>query len=499
MKKLVSSFLALAILSSMIVTVHADIASSTSGIPNPMALQLEMEVEASEKGAEIFTNPCAIQIPANAPKGVDYMVTLNMEPVRALFDKNFIQNLLVGTNPDPALVNEFKAGVVNTAIDVRIDYPATATISNIMSAGGLEVASIYSETGRVQGTNSIVISFKNVDNLSVNELQAYYTTYLADLKFALRDSVTYEASGAHRVDVSLSGQTVIAFTSKTQTVTYQGAAYNIVNAAKVGESGGGLSGAVINFNSNGGSEVPKQSIRVGDILKEPEVTREGYILEGWYTDASFTEKYDFSKPVKSGLTLYAKWIEDTHGDDWWFLDVPKNMWYYEPIRYAYYNGLMVGTSKDYFEPQSPITRAMFVTILHRIEGEPEVTPTTFVDVEKDSWYDKGVSWAQSTGVTVGVSETEFAPDTPITREQISAMIYRYAKYKGYDVSAGENADIQSYTDADEITPYAVPAVKWAVGDGIMTGRTETTLVPLKYATRAETAALLSRVVEKYAK
>ena len=139
---------------------------------------------------------------------------------------------------------------------------------------------------------------------------------------------------------------------------------------------------------------------------------------------------------------------------------------------------------------------MFVTVLYRAEGEPEVnTGMPFDDVVADSYYANAVIWAEQNEIVKGISETEFAPDMNITREQIAAIMFRNAKYKGYDVTVGENTNILSYTDFEEISEYAIEAMQYAVGSGLMKGKTETTLNPKDNATRAEIAAILQRFIE----
>ena len=138
---------------------------------------------------------------------------------------------------------------------------------------------------------------------------------------------------------------------------------------------------------------------------------------------------------------------------------------------------------------------MFVTILHRIDGEKQEGENIFSDVADNVYYANAVAWAIKNGIVKGISETEFAPDDSITREQIAAIIHRYAQYKGYDVSAGENTNILSYDDAESISEYAVASVQYAVGMGLIKGKTDKTLNPQDNATRAETAAILQRFSE----
>ena len=151
-----------------------------------------------------------------------------------------------------------------------------------------------------------------------------------------------------------------------------------------------------------------------------------------------------------------------------------------------------------FAPNSQTTRAQLVTILYRLEGEPEVSGTSgFTDVEAGTWYTDAVAWAAANGIVNGVSETEFAPGKDITREQLATILFRYAEAKGYDVSA--RADLSAYTDADQIQSYAAESVAWAVAEGLIQGFEDNTLRPAGNATRAQIATILMRFCEGVAK
>ncbi len=181
-----------------------------------------------------------------------------------------------------------------------------------------------------------------------------------------------------------------------------------------------------------------------------------------------------------------------------FTDVAASAWYFEAVRYAYEKGLFTGTTASKFSPDGTMDRAMLVTVLHRLAGTPaEAGGNAFADVAAGSWYEKAVAWASSKGIVTGVSETSFAPETGITREQLAAMLYRYAKAMGYDVSA--KADLTAYNDGKAVSDWAADAMAWAVGEGLITGRTATTLAPQGGASRAEVATILWRFCEKTAK
>lgn len=178
-----------------------------------------------------------------------------------------------------------------------------------------------------------------------------------------------------------------------------------------------------------------------------------------------------------------------------FADVDENDWFAGPVQYAVDNGLMYGTGNDLFSPNAPTTRAMIVTILYRVEGEPAVEgEPPYSDTIARAWYIYPVMWAKDNDIVKGYSDGTFKPDDKITREQFATILYRYAQYKGYDVSVGEDTNILSYEDALEVSDWANAAMCWAVGAGLMQGSNDK-LHPQDPATRAEAAALLQRFLE----
>ena len=179
-----------------------------------------------------------------------------------------------------------------------------------------------------------------------------------------------------------------------------------------------------------------------------------------------------------------------------FVDVPGDAWYAGGVRYVYAHGLMNGTGNWRFSPNRTTTRAMIATILYRMEGSPRVYGTSqFGDVEAGSWYEDAVIWATQNDIVEGYTSKTFGPDDPITREQMAAMLYRYADYCRCDMSAGRYVDLSKYSDMNEISDYAIPALRWAVGEEIIEGRTGKRLAPTDTATRAEVAVMLMRFCE----
>lgn len=182
-----------------------------------------------------------------------------------------------------------------------------------------------------------------------------------------------------------------------------------------------------------------------------------------------------------------------------FTDVPEGAWYADAAAYVYEHGLMAGTSATTFAPDVTTSRAMIATILWRMAGSPVVNyAMNYTDVAQGQWCSEAIRWATSEGVVTGYGNGLFGTNDPITREQFAAMLYRFAQEQGYDVSIGENTNILSYTDVADLSEYAISAMQWAVGAGIINGTGDgSTLSPHGQATRAQAAVMLMRFCEEY--
>ena len=179
-----------------------------------------------------------------------------------------------------------------------------------------------------------------------------------------------------------------------------------------------------------------------------------------------------------------------------FKDVDTGKWYHVSIDYVLTHSIMNGVSGTSFAPNSNLTRGMLVQILFNLEGKPQSASASFSDVKVDAWYAKAVGWAAANKVVTGYTDGTFRPDAAVTREQAAAILYRYAQSKGIDVSAGEDTNILSYADALQTSEYAIPALQWAVGAGVLNGKSGNLLAPTGTATRAEIAAIMQRWCEK---
>ncbi len=176
-----------------------------------------------------------------------------------------------------------------------------------------------------------------------------------------------------------------------------------------------------------------------------------------------------------------------------FTDVSTSDWFYSDVMFVYENGLFSGTDSRSFSPNASMTRAMLVTVLYRLEGEPAGTgSSSFSDVRSGSYYEKAVAWAAANGIVTGTGSTSFSPDAKVTREQLAAILYRYAQYKKLDTDAGTKLD--SFSDAGNVSGYASEALSWAVSEGLINGASGR-LMPKGDATRAQVAAILHRFVE----
>ena len=333
----------------------------------------------------------------------------------------------------------------------------------------------------------------------------------------------------------------------------------------------------VTFDSQGGSEVASKDINVNNPVEEPaNPTRSGYSFRGWYTAASGGERWDFAKPVAADMTLYAQWswinvggptypptmdepengtvttspsrpeegdtvtitpkpdegfevdeilvkdedgnpVEVTQNPDGTYTftqpdgkvtvtvtfrcdggelcpghhltDVSKDAWYHAAVDYAVEHGIMEGVSETEFSPNTEVTRAQAVQILYNLEGQPTVDgDNEFTDVF--GWYEAAVTWAAQTGVATGYGDGTFQPGDNITRQEFAQMLYNYAKYKGYDLSA--EGDLSQFPDSGSVANWAETAMSWANGNGLINGHDNGTIDAGGTAIRAQAASILMK-------
>lgn len=274
------------------------------------------------------------------------------------------------------------------------------------------------------------------------------------------------------------------------------------NASSSGGGGGGTTYYTLTFETNGGGSM--QAIRAarGKTLDLSAYTpmRDGYDFGGWYADKDLTQRITEIK-LSGSKTVYADWKKREPNEPDAvknpFADVNAGDWFYQDVLFSYEKGLMSGMDAAAFAPYANTTRAQIAVIFYRMEGSPAVEgENSFTDVVRDSgtaWFYDAVTWAQKNGIMGGYSNSSFAPNDPITREQLAAIFYRYAQYKGYDTTQGGMA-IREFDDYESISDYAMGAMAWAVNTGLVKGDSNL-LYPKGTATRAEIAALLHRFAE----
>lgn len=400
-----------------------------------------------------------------------------------------------------------------------------------LSVNGIDCLTLPAEgsvTAIANGDGSYTVTVVNLEALEA-EIEAQYNTHTVTISSTTNGSLVVDNNGVSVISgMAVQEGTELTITAvpaegyKVSTLKINdksftsGSTHTLVEDITItatftksstgssgGGGGGGTSSYTVKFETNGGTEIKDVKVAKNNTVEKPkDPERAGYAFDGWYCDEKLETIYDFETKVTRAITLYAKWnpqTVDPGGSSEWinpFIDVDADDWYYDDVKYTNKNGLMMGTSNTLFSPDATLTRAMLVTVLYRAEGELEITgTTTFEDVDDNAYYAKAVVWGQQNGIIKGYSETEFAPDANITREQIAAIMHRYAQHKGYDVSAGENTNILSYDDFDSISEYAIASMQYAVGSGLMRGKTTSTLNPLDNATRAEIAAILHRFIE----
>ena len=332
-------------------------------------------------------------------------------------------------------------------------------------------------------------------------------------------TITAEADDHYRFDGWTVNGEAYESTESTITLTIDqnttvSASFTYVSSGSGGGSGSSSSSSwsiTVEEPENGSVSVSDTRARSGERVTVTVTANDGYVVdEVTVTGRSGDEitvtdrgngTYTFNMPSER-VTVAASFVaipdSETGEDDGTlpFADVASGDWYYAAVQYAYDNGLMAGTSTAAFSPDLAVTRGMMVTILYSLEGTPEAASAGFTDVADGQWYAAAVNWAASNGIVSGYGDGVFGPNDTITREQMAAILYRYAQYKGCDVTA--SADLSGYADVDQISSYALTAMQWANAEGLISGTSATALSPDGPATRAQAAAIFMQFCENVA-
>ena len=326
------------------------------------------------------------------------------------------------------------------------------------------------------------------------------------LKLMLRPEKGYIF--ADTVNVSLNGKTPVSLPIDGPVLSFNELDIPVSLKQSVTPVGGGSSSYAITpeETENGSVTVRPSSASEGTTATVTPTPNEGYEVDKVaVTDKNGNEvtvtdngdgTYSFTMP-EGKVTVTATFKEIDHSvvcpsKD--FTDVDPDAWYHEAVDYVVEKGIMNGVGDNRFDPTGTTTRAMIVTILYRLEGEPTVSGTNpFDDVAEGKWYTDAVIWANENGIVDGYGGGKFGPTDDITREQFATILYRYAQFKGYDVSA--TADISGYGDASSVSNWAQEAMQWACGAGLIQGDNLGNMLPGDSATRAQAATLIMRFIE----
>lgn len=352
-----------------------------------------------------------------------------------------------------------------------------------------------------------------VENVKKNETiklakdvdEAIVVTVAKSIKFTVNtDNKTFNAAK----NIVAGSNTTVKVTGESSPYTYE---FTYTKPSS-GSSGGSSSGkttykVTTSAVNNGGVNASPSSAEKGAVITITLSPDKGYkldkltVIDGSGKTVSTVKKsdtvYTFTMPasaVKVGVS-YVKATETPSKTK--FNDVSANDWFASAVDYVTGKGMMNGTADNAFSPKANTTRGMVVTVLYRLENQPSTSAASFTDVASGAYYANAVAWANANGIVSGYGSGKFGPNDKVTREQLAAILYRYAQNKKYDVSGAKSLD--GYTDAQSVSSYAVPALQWANAAGVVTGKSGSKLDPKGYATRAEVAAMLMRFCENVEK
>ena len=434
--------------------------------------------------------------------------------------------LTVPDSPPTVTTETLPGGTIDTPYSQRLFANGTEPIAWEVSDGKLpeglnlnETTGVISGTPTAAGTATFIVKAKNHNGLDTKTLSI-------TIAEAAEFIVTFDESGGTPSvgSMTTTNQKLSSLPSASRRGSYRFLGWYLADGAEITTdtvfsanttvyahwtyigSGGGGGGSrkpsvtyyTLHFETNGGSAITdmREANNTRISLTKYVPTRHGHTFIGWYSDQSLTNQISEVSLTKN-MTIYAGWRADENPDIVVnpFTDVSEKDWFYNDAMFVYKNGLMLGTSKTLFSPHGTVTRGMMATILWRMEGSlAPKDENSFTDVEAGMWYADAVTWTTENGIFAGYGKDKFGPDDPITREQLAAIFYRYADYKGYKLTATENLD--KFEDADKITDYAKMVMQWAVGNGLIKGKSENLLDPQGTATRAEISAMLHRFIEK---
>ena len=383
------------------------------------------------------------------------------------------------------------------------NYQYQCVVSNSAGSVTSSAATLTVNAAATVPVESVSLDNTNLD-LREGETAQLTATVLPDN--ASNKNVTWESSNKSVATVDANGLvTAVSAGTATITATADGKSATCTVTVSWYSTGGPTTYAVTAPDvENGTVRVSPSRASRGTTVTITVTPDEGYelesltVLDSRDNEIALTDKgdgkYTFTMP--SGKVTVEASFAEIAPEPLPFGDVDDGDWFADAVRFVYENGMMNGVSETSFAPHATTSRSMIVTILYRLEGEPVVDyAMDFTDVAGDAYYAEAVRWAASEGIVGGYGGGLFGAEDAVAREQLAVILYRYAVYKGYDVSIGEDTNILSYADFADLSEYAIPAMQWACGAGIVNGTSESTLAPQGEATRAQVAAMLMRFVE----
>ena len=447
---------------------------------------------------------------------------------------------LDGDTKNAQVVQDYQNMTINTPTEVTMELPASFAVADgtklsIQHTKSNDKVEYYTGTVTEQsgkhlltfttnGFSPFVISVPAaaieskvyptlqaaVDSAKNDDIIDLYKDVAADTKVTVAKTIKFKIATNSKTfakeNIAAGANTTVKVTGDASPYTYE---FTYTKPSS-GSSGGSSSGkttykVTTSAVNNGGVNASPSNAEKGATITITLSPDKGYkldkltVTDGSGKTVSTVKKsdtvYTFTMPasaVKVGVS-YVKATETPSKTK--FNDVSANDWFASAVDYVTGKGMMNGTADNTFSPKANTTRGMVVTVLYRLENQPSASAASFTDVASGAYYANAVAWANANGIVSGYGSGKFGPNDKVTREQLAAILYRYAQYKKYDVSVGEDTNILSYDDAQSISSYAIPAIQWACGAGVVTGKSGSKLDPKGNATRAEVAAMLMRFCE----
>ena len=482
----------------------------------------------------------SLKVEAKAYDATAKTLTLDITPqyriVASTADK--ADALVIGTNAK--IVQEYAPATLSGDTTITMELPAGFAVDNgaklsiqhTKSNGTVEyyTGTVTEQSGKhlltftTNGFSPFVISVPAaaieskvyptlqaaVDSAKNDDIIDLYKDVAADTKVTVAKTIKFKIATNSKTfakeNIAAGANTTVKVTGDASPYTYE---FTYTKPSS-GSSGGSSSGkttykVTTSAVNNGGVNASPSNAEKGATITITLSPDKGYkldkltVTDGSGKTVSTVKKsdtvYTFTMPafaVKVGVS-YVKATETPSETK--FNDVSANDWFASAVDYVTGKGMMNGTADNTFSPKANTTRGMVVTVLYRLENQPSTSAASFTDVASGAYYANAVAWANANGIVSGYGSGKFGPNDKVTREQLAAILYRYAQYKKYDVSVGEDTNILSYDDAQSISSYAIPAIQWACGAGVVTGKSGSKLDPKGNATRAEVAAMLMRFCE----